>query len=92
MACGWAADNPMVFGNNRLSIVTPTLLRLEYSTDGTFVDEPTLFAYDRSNLLDTAQITITPLDEAGWYEITTQALRIRFHAEGFPFSTSILAV
>jgi len=88
----WAADNPMVFGNNRLSIVTPTLLRLEYSTDGTFIDEPTLFAYDRSNLLDTAQITITPLDEENWYEITTPALRIRYHADGFPFSTSNLAV
>ena len=27
-------QNPMVFGKNRLSIITPTLLRLEYAVDG----------------------------------------------------------
>ena len=30
-------QNPMVFGKNRLSIITPTLLRLEYAVDGKFI-------------------------------------------------------
>lgn len=33
-------QNPMVFGKNRLSIITPTLLRLEYAVDGKFIDAP----------------------------------------------------
>lgn len=84
-------NNPMVFGDNRLTIITPTLLRLEHAKDQKFIDEPTLFAYDRSSLLDTAQITVTELDD-DWLEITTPALRIRYKNDGFPFSTSNLNV
>ena len=83
--------NPMVFGNNRLTIVTPTLLRLEYAEDSKFVDEPTLFAYDRTSLVDTADITVTPVAD-GWLEITTPALRIKYKPDGFPFSTYNLNV
>ena len=67
--------NPMVFGNNRLTIITPTLLRLEYAIDGKFVDEPTLFAIDRSNALDTKDIDVTDLGD-NCYEIKTPAVRI----------------
>ena len=81
------AKNPIVFGNNRLTVVTPTLVRLEYAYDGKFIDEPTLFAYDRSNLLSTDSISITALGD-DCYEITTPALRMWFHNDGYPFSTS----
>ena len=84
-------SNPMVFGNNRLSIITPTLLRLEYAEGQKFIDAPTLFAYDRSSMLDTAQITVKELG-GDCYEITTPALRIWYHADGLPFSTSNLNV
>ena len=83
--------NPMVFGNNRLTIITPTLLRLEYAIDGKFVDEPTLFAIDRSNALDTKDIDVTDLGD-NCYEIKTPAVRIWYKADGFPFSTSNLNV
>lgn len=83
--------NPMVFGNARLSIITPTLLRLEYAQDGAFIDEPTLFAYDRSSMLPVDSIEITSLGD-DCYEITTPALRIWYHDDGFPFSTSNLNV
>ncbi len=85
------AANPLVFGNNRLSIITPTLLRLEYARDAKFIDEPTMFAYDRESMLDTDKIDIKKID-GEWYEITTPALRIRFKDDGFPFSTSNLLV
>ena len=91
---GFAAmpkDNPMVFGNARLSVITPTLLRLEFAKDGKFVDEPTLFAYDRTSMLPMDSIKITDLGD-NRYEIVTSALTINYHDDGFPFSTSNLMV
>lgn len=84
-------SNPMVFGNNRLTIITPTLLRLEHAKEQKFIDEPTLFAYNRTSLLDTAQISVKDLG-GDWYEITTPALRIEYKNDGFPFSTYNLNV
>ena len=96
LASGWGAfaiekANPMVFGNNRLTIVTPTLLRLEYAHGAQFIDEPTLFAYDRDSKLSLDQIEVKELGDDR-YEITTPALRIVYHANGVPFSTSNLEV
>ena len=88
-SAGKAASNPLVFGNNRLSIVTPTLLRLEYAKDAAFIDEPTLFAYDRTNMLSPDSIDVVDLGD-NCYEITTPALKIWYHADGYPFSTSNL--
>lgn len=84
-------QNPMVFGKNRLSIITPTLLRLEYATDEKFVDEPTLFAYDRTSMLPVDSIDVKDLGD-NCYEITTPALRIWYKNDGFPFSTANLNV
>ena len=50
--------NPLVFGNNRLSIITPTLLRLEFADSAKFIDDPTLFAYDRTSMLSPEEITV----------------------------------
>ncbi len=83
--------NPMVFGNNRLMVITPTLLRLEYATDGKFVDAPTMFAANRSSLLPMSELTVKELGN-NCYEIRTTALRIWFRNDGYPFSTSNLKV
>lgn len=85
------AANPMVFGNNRLSIITPTLLRLEFADSAKFIDDPTLFAYDRTSMLSPEEITVKELGD-DCYEITTPALRIWYKNDGFPFSTSNLNV
>ena len=83
--------NPMVFGNNRLTLITPTLLRLEYATDGKFVDAPTMFAANRSSLLPMSELTVKELGN-NCYEIRTATLRIWFRNDGYPFSTSNLKV
>ena len=83
--------NPMVFGNNRLTLITPTLLRLEYATDGKFVDAPTMFAANRSSLLPMSELTVKELGN-NCFEIRTAALRIWFRNDGYPFSTSNLKV
>ena len=75
---GTTAQNPMVFGNNRLSIITPTLLRLEYANDAKFIDAPTLFAYDRTNMLSPEEISVRELGD-NCYEIKTPALRIWYN-------------
>lgn len=79
---GKTFENPLVFGNNRLTLITPTLFRLEYALDGKFVDAPTYFAYDRSHLLRDFEVTELGGDN---YEIRTSRLRIVYEADGFPF-------
>lgn len=74
--------NPLVFGNNRLTLISPTLFRLEYAEDSKFLDSKTMFAYDRSNLLN--EFEVTKLD-GNKYEIKTSALRMIFDHDGFPF-------
>ena len=75
-------ENPLVFGNNRLTLITPTLFRLEYALDGKFMDAPTYFAYDRSHLLRDFEVTELG---GGRYEIRTSRLRIVYENDGFPF-------
>ena len=90
-AAALPATNPIVMGNNRLTLITPTLIRLEYSTNGTFVDAPTYFAYNRKSLLRPDEISIDELGD-DTYEIRTKALRIRYKHDGYPFSTANLHV
>lgn len=80
LSCGLSAvaqpsGNPLVFGENRLTLITPTLFRLEFARDGKFIDDPTIFAYDRSNLLPADRFEVRALG-GDRYEITTEALRI----------------
>lgn len=82
-------ENPLVFGNNRITLITPTLFRLESTTDGVFVDDHTMFAYDRTSLLADSLYTVDRL-ENGQYRIMTPALRIEYLPDGHPFSTSNL--
>ena len=77
-----AFGQPARFGENRLTLITPTLFRLEFAHDGKFIDDPTYFAYDRGQP--------APASEFRWelggnrYEITTSALRIVYEHDGFP--------
>lgn len=75
-------QNPIVFGNNRLTLISPTLIRLEYAEDAKFLDATTMFAYKRDALLQDFQVKSLGDDR---YEITTSALRMVFHNDGFPF-------
>ncbi|MDU1890164.1 MAG: glycoside hydrolase family 31 protein [Dysgonomonas sp.] len=79
---GQEFKNPIVFGNNRLTLISPTLFRLEYAEDGKFLDRKTLFAYTRDSLLQDFEVRKT---DDRKYEITTSALRMVFDHDGFPF-------
>ena len=69
------SGNPLVFGENRLTLITPTLFRLEFAHDGKFIDDPTYFAYDRGSLLPASEFRVRELG-GNRYEISTSALRI----------------
>lgn len=78
------SGNPLVFGENRLTLITPTLFRLEFAHDGKFIDDPTYFAYDRGSLLPASEFRVRELG-GNRYEISTSALRIVYEHDGFPF-------
>jgi len=76
--------NPIIFGNNRLTLITPTLFRLEYAENAQFIDAPTMFAYNdrHKNLLQDFDVKELGNDR---YEIRTSALRIIYQHDDFPF-------
>lgn len=75
------AENPIVLGNTRITLITPTLFRIEYAREGRFVDEQTLFAFDRSHLL--RDFTFRQVSHLR-YEIETEAYRLEVDNDGFP--------
>jgi len=74
--------NPLVFGNNRITLISPTLFRLEYAEGGKFLDNPTMFAWSRDTLLK--EFRVTKLD-GNRYQIETSALRMIYDNDNFPF-------
>ena len=76
--------NPIVLGNKRITLITPTLFRLEYAENQTFLDEPTLLARRRDCLLHDG-FTVKALKGGQQYEITTSKLRIVLDNDNLPF-------
>lgn len=84
-----AQNNPVVIGNSRFTFITPGLVRLEYAIDGKFLDDPTLFAYNRQT---DYQDVKTEKKEGNRYTITTPKMRLEFTHDGFPFGQTNLRV
>jgi len=59
-----AAAAPVVDGNARFAVLTPTLIRMEYAGDGVFQDAATFTAVNR-NLGAPAYTTRVTTDEIG---------------------------
>lgn len=84
-----AQNNPVVIGNSRFTFITPGLVRLEYALDGKFLDDPTLFAYNRK--IDYQDVK-TEKKEGNRYTISTPTMRLEFVHDGFPFGQTNLRV
>lgn len=76
--------NPVVCGNKRISIITPTLIRLEYAENGEFIDAPTMFASCRDSLMREGY-TVSALDGGKKVEINTGKVRMVFNNDNLPF-------
>lgn len=78
----YAEQGPIVLRNKRISIISPTLMRLEYADGGKFVDEQTYFAQNRPT---NTPYTITR-EADDWVVITAPKFTIRVQDDNLPFA------
>jgi len=77
-----AETGPVVLRNKRISIISPTLVRLEYAVEGRFVDEKTHFAQNRPTTTEYV-LTREPND---WVVISTSKFTLRVQDDNLPFA------
>ncbi|HEV7963726.1 MAG TPA: ricin-type beta-trefoil lectin domain protein [Actinoplanes sp.] len=83
-----AATGPVVDGNARFQVLTPTLIRLEYAGDGKFQDGTTFNAVNRN--FPAASYTTSV--SGGVREIRTDALTLRYQQGSGPFTAGNLSI
>src|SRR5689334_22159091 len=84
-----ANDNAVIDGNARFTVLTPTLIRLEYADDLAFQDATTFNAVNRD--LPAPAFT-TSVTADGFREITTSALTLRYRRGSGPFTPANLSI
>ena len=88
-ACSQADHGPsVVAGNARFQFLTPTLVRLEYSASGHFVDAPTAVVQKR----DWPKVTVARKQADGWLTARTPAMSLRYRLQSGPFTAQNLEV
>ena len=80
-------DGVLTSGNARFTVITPTLIRMEFADQGSFVDEPTYFAANRDRRYRKAVFSTT----AAGVAIDTGVVKLSYTDDGKPFSTSNLS-
>ena len=93
-AQGTAASNPAVIptfirGPARFQVLTPGLIRLEYSPAGTFVDAPSVAVTNRN---DWARAVAQCQEAEGWVILGTDLLSLRYQLGSGPFRTNNLQI
>ena len=83
------SGQPVVVADHaRFSFLTPTLVRMEYSPGGAFVDAPTAVMKKR----DWAPVTVHVSRENGWLVAGTDAMTLRYRLNSGPFNAANLKV
>jgi hypothetical protein len=82
------ATTVITAGNARFEFLTPSLVRMEYSPQGRFVDAPTAVVQKR----DWPAVAVTQDHSGGWVILTTPALLLRYKLDSGAFSASNLVV
>ena len=75
-------------GTARFEFLTPTLLRMEYSPTGTFVDAPTAAVQKRS----WPAVEVRSTRKNGWLIAASTAVTVRYRLESGPFTAINLKV
>ena len=82
-----AQDSQVIKGEKwRITVITDSLLRLEWSDDGEFADTPTQTVVRRnfaSKSTDAQPQFITRKNENGWLEVETEKLHLTYNCEAF---------
>lgn len=81
------ADSQFLCGHARFTVITPHLVRMEYSPTSDFVDDPSYFAANRQ-----AQSDATGVEENGVLRIATTGFALQFKDNGKPFSPDNLTI
>ena len=78
----------IVSGHGRFEFLTPSLVRIEYSDSGTFVDAPTAVVQKR----DWAPVSVQSHEQDGWLIASTPAVSLRYKLNSGPFTASNLQI
>jgi len=87
-AAGAESTTSVLAGKARFEFLTPSLVRLEYSPAGKFIDAPTAVVQKR----DWRPVKIERHDERGWLVAASGDLTLRYRLESGAFTASNLTV
>ncbi|MFZ0498390.1 MAG: TIM-barrel domain-containing protein [Steroidobacteraceae bacterium] len=82
------ATTAITAGDARFEFLTPSLVRMEYSPQGRFVDAPTAVVQKR----DWAAVAVTQVRSGGWLILTSRAMQLRYRLDSGAFSAANLSV
>jgi alpha-glucosidase (family GH31 glycosyl hydrolase) len=83
-----AATTQVTAGHARFEFLTPSLVRMEYSPGGRFVDAPTAVVEKRT----WPAVRVTTTRAGGWVRIESSALTLRYRADAGAFTATDLSV
>jgi alpha-glucosidase (family GH31 glycosyl hydrolase) len=91
-AASWAAAasgaTTITVGNARFEFLTPSLLRMEYSPSGAFIDAPTAVVQRR----DWPAVPVQQREQKGWLVVVSRAMTLRYRLQSGPFTAANLEV
>src|SRR5947208_11134104 len=90
VACGAKTHSQPTIraGNARFEFLTPSLVRMEYSPAGVFVDAPTAVVQKR----DWPAVQVQSTQKEGWLIAATGAITLRYRLRSGPFTAANLSV
>ncbi|MDE1894829.1 MAG: DUF5110 domain-containing protein [Xanthomonadaceae bacterium] len=83
-----AGVQAVVAGHARFEFLTPTLVRMEYSPSGSFVDAATAVVRQR----EWPAVAVHSRRDAGWLVVDTGAMTVRYRLQSGPFDAGNLQV
>jgi alpha-glucosidase (family GH31 glycosyl hydrolase) len=88
-SCAKTDSSPtVVAGDARFEFLTPSLVRMEYSPSGTFVDAPTAVVQKR----DWPKVNVQSTQKHGWLVAVTRAMTVRYRLHSGAFTAANLEV
>ena len=89
VCCAKTQSKPTIpAGNARFEFLTPSLVRMEYSPSGMFVDAPTAVVQKR----DWSAVQVQSTQRDGWLIAATSAMTLRYRLRSGPFTAANLTV
>ena len=89
LACSGTSSGPTILaGNARFEFLTPSLVRMEYSAAGHFVDAPSAVVLRR----DWPKVSVRTTQQDGWLVARTAQMTLRYRLQSGEFAAGNLEV